>query len=61
MANIWKKNISILAGNLNLGDEYLITTVKVEGKKIPVLTFDQKIYSATEVMLTGTHANLFKA
>ena len=28
MANIWEKVISILAGNLNLGLGYLITTVK---------------------------------
>ena len=27
MANIWEKAISILAGNLNLGRSYLITTV----------------------------------
>ena len=27
MANIWEKAISILAGNLNLGCSYLITTV----------------------------------
>ena len=27
MANIWEKAISILAGNLNLGHRYLITTV----------------------------------
>ena len=27
MANIWEKAISILAGNLNLGHSYLITTV----------------------------------
>ena len=28
MADIWEKPISILAGNLNLGHSYLITTVK---------------------------------
>ena len=28
MANIWEKAISILAGNLNLGRSYLITTVQ---------------------------------
>ena len=27
MANIWEKDISILAGNLNFGSSYLITTV----------------------------------
>ena len=27
MANIWDEAISILAGNLNLGRSYLITTV----------------------------------
>ena len=27
MANIWENAISILAGNLNLGHSYLITTV----------------------------------
>ena len=27
MANIWEKAISILSGNLNLGNSYLITTV----------------------------------
>ena len=30
MANIWEKTISILAGNLNLGRSYLITTVTKE-------------------------------
>ena len=29
MANIWEKAISILAGNLNLGRSYLITTVRM--------------------------------
>ena len=29
MANIWEKVISILAGNLNLGHGYLITTVTI--------------------------------
>ena len=29
MANIWEKAISILAGNLNLGRSYLITTVRI--------------------------------
>ena len=29
MANIWEKDISILAGNLNLGGNYLVTAVNV--------------------------------
>ena len=32
MANIWEEAISILAGNLNLGRSYLITTVLQEVK-----------------------------
>ena len=33
MANIWEKAISTLAGNLNSGLSYLITTVKMFFKK----------------------------
>ena len=34
MANIWEKDISILAGNLNAGLSYLITTVLGKGQLI---------------------------
>ena len=37
MANIWEKAISILAGNLNLGRSYLITTVFISIYVVPFL------------------------
>ena len=37
MANIWERAISILAGNLNLGRSYLITTVPMVSSGYPTL------------------------
>ena len=39
MANIWKKAISTLAGNLNSGRCYLITAVKSQAKRIKLVTY----------------------
>ena len=43
MANTWIKVISILAGNLNLGISYLITTVDYE--KFLIKLFDHELQS----------------
>ena len=39
MANIWEKYISILAGNLNSGLSYLITTVQSKTGQFQVQTW----------------------
>jgi hypothetical protein len=41
MANIWEKAISILAGNLNTGFSYLITTVRLHHR---LSKFDRSVF-----------------
>ena len=48
MANNWEKAISILAGNLNSGLSYLITTVKWNSDK----KFKSKKYLAEKLLLS---------
>ena len=43
MANIWNKVISILAGNLNYGLSYLITTVPFRDRMFFILTCEECI------------------
>ena len=44
MDNIWEKAISILAGNLNFGRSYLITTVKPTFFYVLPLSFSSRNY-----------------
>ena len=44
MASIWEKSIWILAGNLNSGLSYLITTVKKDINSVEQTKDDQKCF-----------------